>query len=223
MSDIVGFVHAKVSSERVPGKNLRILGDKPLFCHAIMNALESQLISIVVIDSESDEILKIGEDFGAVRLKRPKELATNFATGDDLAYWQASNYNQSEIIVQVVPTSPFLLPSTIDRAIHIIHEMNVDSVVGMFSEVFYEWTNGRPIYFQADGRIPNSFEKEPIIYETTGLYVIRTDFVLKHKKRLNPESCAQCFLSRLESVDINTPEDFDFAEIVWRGLHQNDG
>ena len=89
--DIIAFVHAKGVSERVRNKNIRLLGDRPLFCHAIKNASESSLVTKVVIDSDSDEILSIGKQQGAIPLKRPAELANNKTTGDDLMYWQVSN------------------------------------------------------------------------------------------------------------------------------------
>ena len=177
----------------------------------------------MVIDSDSDEILRMGERCGAIPLKRPAELATNAATGDDLAYWQASNYPNSDIILQVVPTSPFLRSSSIDRAIALIYEKNVDSVAGVFSEVIYEWTDSKPGYFRSDGSIPNSFEKGPVVYETTGLYVSRTEFVLNKRRRLNPDNCLPCYLSRIEAIDINYLEDFEFAEIVWRGMQVQRG
>ncbi len=217
-NNIVAFVHAKGTSERVPDKNLKVFGDKPLFCHAIQHALESTLVTKVVIDSDSDEILKIGEAQGAIPLKRSQELASNAATGDDLAYWQASSYPDSDIVLQVIPTSPFLQSVSIDRALRLLDEKNVDSVVGVFAEAFYQWQDGRPVYFNADGSIPNSSDMDPVIYETTGLYVNRTRFVLEHKKRMNAENCAPCFLSRIEAIDINTPEDFEFAQTVWKGL-----
>lgn len=217
-SDVIAFVHAKGTSERVPYKNMRVLGDKPLFCHAITNALNSKLVTQVVIDSESDEILTIGRKYGAVPLKRPVELATNLTTGDDLAYWQASQYPNSMIVLQVIPTSPFLLPSSLDRAIRMISELGLDSVAGVFAEVLYEWTNGKPGYLRADGSVPNSSELCPVVYETTGLYVNRTHAVLANGRRMNVHSCAPLYLSRLEAVDINTLEDFEFAQIVWRGL-----
>ena len=216
--EVIAIVHAKGTSERVPAKNMRVLGDKPLFCQAIMNALNSQLVTKVVIDSESDEILAIGEKYGALPLKRPAELATNMTTGDDLAYWQASMYPNSEIVLQVVPTSPFLRPLSIDRAIGMISELKVDSVVGVFAEVLYVWTGGKPGYLRADGSIPNSSEMCPVVYETTGLYVNRTRFVLANRRRMNAYSCAPFYLSRLEAIDINTLEDFEFAQIVWKGL-----
>jgi CMP-N-acetylneuraminic acid synthetase len=217
MKEVIAFVHAKGTSKRVPNKNLRILGHLPLFCHAIRNAQNSKLVTKVVIDSDSDEILNIGSKLGAVPLKRPAKLADNNTTGDHLAYWQASNYPDSEIILQVVPTSPFLYPTSIGEAIRMIYVEGVDSIAGVFREVFYEWIDGKPAYFSASGDIPNSFEKKPFIYETMGLCIARTKFVLANKKRINVNSCLPYFLSRIESIDINTIEDFKFAEIVWKG------
>ena len=221
--EIVAFVHAKGTSTRVPSKNLRILGDKPLFCHAIANALNAERVTRVVIDSDSAEILAIGQKYGATPLLRPEKLATNLATGDDLAYWQASNYANAEIVLQVIPTAPFLRPESIDKAIELlISRSDIDSVVGVHEDVFYQWENGQPAYYKPDGCIPNSFEMEKIVYETTGLYVNYTKAVLQTKRRLNPKKCLPFQLSKIEAVDINTPEDFAFAELLWRGQHIGD-
>ena len=198
---------------------MRILGDKPLFCHAIQNALLSSYVDDVVIDSDSDEILRIGEKEGAIPLKRPLHLAINEATGDDLAYWQASNYPKSDIIVQTPPTSPFLNPASIDHAIFRLSFDNFDSVAGVYKDVFYRWINDKPTYYTPYGNLPNSFNMIPTVYETMGLCAVRTEFVLKHKKRLNIESCSPLYLSKIESVDINTEDDFHFAQIIWQGLY----
>lgn len=220
--EIVAFVHAKGTSSRVPSKNMRQLGDMPLFCHAIKNAKASKKINTVVIDSDSDEILILGEQYGAVPLKRPVELATNMATGDDLAYWQASNAPTSKIVLQVIPTAPFLSGESIDRAIEMLEcDSNLDSVVGVYEDALYLWENGSPSYFKEDGSIPNSVDLKKCVYETTGLYVNHTAAVLRIKKRLNPNNCKPCVLSKIETVDINTMEDFEFAEVVWRGLNSN--
>lgn len=220
--EIVAFVHAKGSSTRVPSKNLRILGDKPLFCHAITNALNAKLVTKVVIDSDNDEILEKGAKFGAIPLKRPAELATNLATGDDLAYWQASNAKESLIVLQVIPTAPFLKSESIDGAIQLLLDNpTVDSVAGVYEDALYRWENGAPAYYKPDGTIPNSFEMGKIIYETTGLYLNYTKSVLENRRRLNPLNCKPFLLSKIESVDINTMEDFEFAEFLWKGMHQS--
>jgi len=217
---VVAFIHAKGRSERVPSKNLRILGDRPLFCHAIANALRANHVDRVVVDSDSPEILKIGCNHGATALARPEALATNRTSGDELARWQAENYPHARIVVQVVPTAPFLEPASIDRAIEMLERGPWESVVGVRSEVVYRWEEGRPAYFYEDGRIPNSFEMEPLVFETTGLYANRTEMVLRLGKRLNPARCAPLHLSRIEAIDIKTIEDFEFAETVWQGLRE---
>lgn len=200
---------------------MRKLGDAPMFCHAIRNALACELIDLVVIDSENDEILAMGERHGAVPLKRPAELASNAASGDDLMYWQASNYKSSRLVMQAVPTAPFIRPETYAAAIRAIDEQNVDSVCAVGKEAFYPWKEGHPAYFRADGTIPNSFELEPLIFETTGLYVTRTAHALAHRKRMNIDNCHPLVVSKLEVLDINTPEDFELAEIVWHGLNRS--
>jgi len=217
MGSVVAVIHAKGESTRLPGKNLKLLGDIPLFCHAILNARATKEVDLVVIDSDDDEILRIGSSYWARPLKRPLELATNDATGDDLAYWQASNFSESDIILQVVPTSPFVRPETIDNAIKSLRSQEVNSVVGCRKEALYTWVDGRPSYI-LNGEIPNSFELATTTYETTGLYINRTKRVLETKKRIDSNSCLPIYLSKLEAIDINTEEDFMFAEAVWKQI-----
>lgn len=215
---VVAFVHAKGHSDRVPSKNLQILGDRPLFCHAIANALACSIIDSVVIDSDSDEILWLGQRHGAIPLRRPGELATNTATGDDLAYWQASNVPSSAVVAQVVPTSPFLQPKTIEKAVAEILVNGKDSALSVFKESLYTWEGEKPSYHLADGRIPNSFEMEPYVFETTGLYANKTSSVLNNGKRITVENAALIPVTRIEAVDVNTEEDFEFARIILRGM-----
>lgn len=215
---VVAFVHARGTSTRVPGKNLRMLGDRPLFCHAIANARAARRVDEVVIDSDDDTILSIGAAHGARPLQRPARLATDDATGDDLAFWQATQAKDSEVVLQVVPTAPFLTPDSIDAAVDLLREHGVDSVVGCRCEALYLWRGGKPAYFRPDGSIPDSYELEPLTWETTGLYASRAAAVLRLKKRMNPDSCLPLVLDPIEAVDIETPEDFALAEALWRGL-----
>ena len=215
--DVIAFVHAKGTSTRVPAKNKRLLGDIPLFCHAIKNALASKLVTKVVIDSDNADILRIGQELGAEPLKRDSSLANNSTTGDDLMYWQASNYPNSDIVLQVIPTAPFIKPQSIDEAISRLCDTGVNSVFGAYKEALYTWSKGTPDYYKK-GKILNSFDLTPIEYETTGLYINKTDFVLRDRKRLDCGSYSMFFLSKLESFDINTEEDFKLAEILYRGM-----
>jgi len=48
-------------------------------------------------------------------------------------------------------------------------------------------------------------------------------YVLEAKKRASPHSCAPVYLSHVEAIDINWPEDLQFARIVWAGLRAIEG
>lgn len=217
--DTIAFIHAKGTSERLPGKNLLALGGEPLVCHAIRAAKRARLVHHVVVDSDSDRILEIAVEMGVEPWRRPKELATNQTTGNDLAVRQAEHVD-TDVIVQVVPTSPFIRPETIDMALALLVEDSVDSVVGMRRERLYRWEENsyelHPVYY-ADGQLPNSSDLPWTAWETTGLYVMRRSFVLQHERRVNTQSWRPWWLSAVEAIDINTEEDIEFARIVWLG------
>lgn len=220
MGEVVAFVHAKGNSERVPRKSLKLLAGIPLFCHAVLAAQRCSSVSKVVVDSSDTEILAIARDYGAEIIRRPGSLSEPGATGHDLALWQAKNYPGSEVCVQVVPTSPFLSPESIARAVSLVLEDGLDSAVGVREETLYLLDSAfLPTYGQGNQEsLPNSQDLPPIVYETTGLYANKTRVIIETGKRTNWSNVGLVFLSRVEAIDINTPEDFGFAELVAQGL-----
>lgn len=213
---VVAFIHAKGNSERVQSKNRQLLGTMPLFAHAIAIAQRVALVDAVVIDSDDDAILQYGSDMGAVPLKRPAELATNQTTGDGLETWAAQNAPHSEAIAVVIPTSPFLRPESVDGAIRLLRDRQADSVAGVISRKLFLWQDGRPAY-GAKGCTSQSLQ--PTTWETTGLYVVRTEYVLRTQQRINYDNCLPYELPLLESFDIDWPEDLEFARLLWKGIN----
>jgi CMP-N-acetylneuraminic acid synthetase len=217
MKKVVAYIHAKGESTRLPNKNMKLLNGKPLVSYAIIAAMEASLVTEVCVDSDSEEILDVGRNLGARVLKRPKELANNNISGDDLICWQAYNAIDSDCIVQVVPTCPFTKSSSINNAIALMEQDPcLTSVIGVRKEPLYTWVNGNPSY-RKGGRLPTSNTLQRTIYETMGLYVTRTKNIITEKVRVT-NACQLLELSAIEAIDINTEEDFEFAEIVARGM-----
>jgi len=211
---VVAFIHAKGSSERVESKNKQLVGGLPLYVNAIRRAQQARLVDAVVIDSDCDEILTIGEREGAIPLKRPDELATNATAGDGLESWAADNAPHSEAIAVVICTSPFLHPDSIDRAISLLRVSGRDSVAAVRTTKLFRWEDGKPAY----GDLRTSQSLPPTTYETTGLYIVRTAYALQHRRRMNYENCIPCEVPLLESIDIDTEEDLKLARIISIGL-----
>ena len=104
---IVCFVPAKGSSERIKNKNLRSFNGEPLFLFTLRKLLRCEIIDEVYIDSDSDEILKLGQNAGAIPLKRDPSLANNKTDGNSLFYNQIKQV-EADIYVQHLCTSPLL-------------------------------------------------------------------------------------------------------------------
>ena len=204
---------------------MKVLGNKPLFCHAIDIGLKAKLVDEVVLDSDSDDILEIGEKWGATPCKRPSKYTTNETTVDDLFYRSALMYPDTEVMVELLPTSPFVKPESVDEAIDYLYRKcgAIDSIVGVHRKPLYTLTQDGSAFsisldYSTNGRHPNTQDMKEIIYETCGLYVVRTKYILETKRKINPKWCALQYLSEVEAVDINTQADFDFAKIIWDGL-----
>ena len=72
---------ARGGSKGVPGKNIRLLGGKPLIIWSIEQAHESKLFDMVAVSSDSQEILDIALSGGAdLVVQRPNEMATDQAS-----------------------------------------------------------------------------------------------------------------------------------------------
>lgn len=222
---VVAVVHAKGESKRLPNKNLKKLGGKPLIAHAIKNACDS-IADEVVIDSDSNAILKVGESLGATPLKRPPYLADNTVTGDDLAYWQAQSLPEYDIIVQVVPTSPFIKPETINKCIESV-KLKYNTCFTATTKYLYTWSSHvedgelLPDYYDREGKLKNSKELNDTYVELTGVYAFKTKYAFVQRKRIDVCSYDTVGVDLIEEIDINTEKDFEFAEIVWRGLQSS--
>ena len=119
MPRLVALVPARAGSERVPGKNVRLLGGHPLVAYAIAAARQSGVADRVVCSTDSDEIAGLARSYGAdVPFIRPAEYATS--TSPDIE-WIADTLNRLperyDLFAIVRPTSPFRGPEAIRRGL----------------------------------------------------------------------------------------------------------
>ena len=113
----VAFVPARWGSERVPGKNVRLLAGHPLIAYAIGAARASGVLDRVVVSTDSEETAAIARWYGAdVPFLRPTEVAT--ATSPDaewLGYTLERLGEPYERFAIIRATSPFRGPAAISR------------------------------------------------------------------------------------------------------------
>ena len=123
----------------------------------------------------------------------------------------------ADIYIQVLGTSPFIKPSTIERGVNVLKEQGdkYDSVVLVKREKQYTWSGEEPNYDRE--HIPNSKDLPDTIVETMGLYITNHDIAVNHQRRYGTRPYL-LDAEPIEATDVNYPLDFELAEFISKGL-----
>lgn len=118
MSRIAAIVPMRHDSERVKGKNYRLLGGRPLYHHIVASLIECDAIDEVAIDTDSDFItVDAKEAFPEVRvIARPPHLLGGHVPMNDVLLNDIDHVD-ADYYVQTHSTNPLLRPETINAAL----------------------------------------------------------------------------------------------------------
>ena len=209
---VVAIVPIKEMSKRVKSKNFRSFCGEPLYRYFMKKLIDSPFDE-VFIDTDSTEISEYARGMGWKVIKRVPELAADSANGNDLLLYEAGVVD-ADIYFQLFITAPLLLPQTINEAYKIMTtEMEYDSLFTATEIYSWFWYNNKPVNYDPKV-LPRSQDATPIIRETTGLYAIRRDALLKNKCRIG-ENPYMLYVGEMEAMDIDTEQDFRVAEIIF--------
>ena len=129
----VALIPARSGSKRVKNKNINIFEEHPLIAYTIQSALSSNIFDEIIVSTDSSEIKKISEYYGAnVPFIRPKEYAKDTSPDIEwvkhsLDYFKNNGVNY-DIFSILRPTSPFRKPKTILRAFNLFKSTKCDSL-----------------------------------------------------------------------------------------------
>lgn len=207
------FIPIKANSERVPGKNLRILNGKKLYQYVCEHVKTAAVFDDVYIDTNSSEIAEYADKMGFRVLERKPELAQNTANGNDLLVYHYNLCPEYDYYFQLFATAPYLQPETIQKCVNRLTASEVyDSVFTATENHGFYWLNGTPINYRP-GILPRSQDMLPVVEESTGLYGITKESLEKYRCRIGRKPYIYS-VSKFEAVDINTEEDLKVAEYV---------
>ena len=112
---MIAIIPARGGSKGLPGKNVKMLGDKPLIAHSIVTALACPEISRVIVTTDSRAIADVALKYGAeVPFLRPDNLASDNSRAID-AYLHCIDFlekEENDIVEQIIvllPTAPLRL------------------------------------------------------------------------------------------------------------------
>lgn len=205
----------KENSQRLPNKNVKVFCGKPLFCHIIETLLKVDGINKIYIDTDSQ---KIATSINAylcnnriIIMSRPKHLIGNHITANSLIKGMLDRIEGDDFL-QTHVTNPLLTVTSINEAINLYKSSDNDSLfaVTKHSSPFYS-NEGIPI--NHDPQIIEQSQNATAIYEdNSNLYIFsRKSFNKFGRIGNNP---IMFVTSKIESIDINTKEDWKLAKAL---------
>jgi CMP-N,N'-diacetyllegionaminic acid synthase len=221
---ILGLIPARGGSKGVPKKNIRLVDGKPLILYAIECGQQSKLLSMLLVDTDSDEIAMVSSSTGVTVLKRPTELAQDESSVVDVALRvvQQIELEQAsiDILVLLQPTSPIRTGNNIDEALDLLNSNpNADAVI---SVVAIEDTHPARMYYVKGTELlplhPESETKrrqdlDSVYYRNGCIYAIRVDALKKVKTFMPPNKLAYVMPSKW-LANIDDERDFILTEAL---------
>lgn len=217
---IVALLPMKANSTRVKGKNFRDFCGKPLFRWVLDTLLEVDEIDQVVINTDARQILAknglIETNRILIRDRKPEicgdHVSMNLVLGDDIANVEA------ELYLMTHTTNPLISPETFRQAIATFRESSklghYDSLfsVNKYQSRFYR-PNGNPVNHDPKKLIPTQ-QLEPLLEENSNLYVFTKKSFKATGARIGVKPIMYA-TPALESIDIDTPDDWDNALLTF--------
>lgn len=229
--NVVGIIHARGGSKRIPLKNLKMLGGKPLVAWMIQAALKSKLLDRVIVSTDHKGIARVSKKYGAeVPFKRPARLAkdvpSELVTQHAIRYLEKKEGYLVDIAVTMQPTAPFCTAQDIDNCIELLLKTRADCVVSVKEaserpEWMFKKINGcRAVPFMHTvfkGKTGVSQCLPKLYICNGGIYVNRRGLIVD-KGLMIGKDVRIYIMPRQRSIDIDEPVDFFFAEAIVKGL-----
>ncbi|MES2779032.1 MAG: acylneuraminate cytidylyltransferase family protein [Bacteroidota bacterium] len=223
--NILAIIPARGGSKGIPGKNTKLLGDKPLIAYSIEAALASKHIHSTIVSTDDETIAAIAKQFGAdVPFVRPSELATDSARSVDVVLhaidFVAAQGKHFDAICLLQPTTPFRAQGFIDTCIRSFIKQQVDSLVSVQAVpheynphwIFEPDTNGHlHIATGEESIIPRRQELPKAYIRDGSVYITKVD-VLTNQHSLYGKTIGYIESDAAYHVNIDTPEDWALAE-----------
>ncbi len=216
---VIALLPMKGHSERVPNKNLKLFSGKPLY-HAVMQSLLAcDYISEVFINTDSEKIAEDAlKNFERIKIiQRPENICGDFVSMNEIIAYDLQQ-TESKHFIQTHSTNPLLKAETLNRAISFyfesIHQYDsVFSVTRLQTRLY--WKDGTPINHNPQELIRTQ-DLPPVFEENSNFYIFSKDSFLKAGNKRIGIKPAMFEMNKLESVDIDEPEDFKLAEILYK-------
>lgn len=224
-------IPARAGSKRVPNKNVREFGGRPILSYPIEAAKASGLFDAIAVSSEDQDIRTLAYDMGAtLLLQRPVELADDHATTADVMEHAVGMVEREmnvalDVVCCLYAPTPFVEADDLRSGFAALDEPTKHYALSVTEF-------DAPIWRALDiGRAGNGFIERPFFpekaevrtqdllktYRDAGQWYFGRAGAWKNRVPIYGQWSVGVRIPRARAIDIDTPEDWAFAEQLWRG------
>ncbi len=158
----VAEIPARIGSNRVKKKNIRMLAGKPMIQYAIDACKGSEILNDIYVNTDSDVIGEIAINSQVKYYKRDKELGCDNTKQDEFNYDFLKNID-CQCVVMVNPVSPLIESCDIDSAIKYFEEKSLDTLISVKRERLHSFFNNKPLNFDDKKPFQATQDIEPVV------------------------------------------------------------
>jgi len=231
----LAIVPCRSGSKGLPNKNIKNFLGKPLFYHSCNNAQNSKYINNIFFTTDSNNYLKLYQDFDFEKditnnYLRPNSISTDKATTVDvilhLLEYLSKNSVYPENLVLMQATTPLIPVKILDNMIEYYekHPEFYSLICGNTPidnpyDCFYR-DDDKIKRIGCDFSVRNRQEHPEAIKINGGIYIVSRINFMKYKSFLS-EKTEFFQIQRKYSIDIDDEENFELAEIIGKSLNDS--
>ncbi len=223
----LGVIAARGGSKGLPRKNVRLLRGVPLIVYSVKAARESLLLHDFLVSTDDPSIADVARSAGAnVPFLRPEELARDessiwLAVAHAVEFWERTTGRRADAVVLLQATSPFRVAKDIDGAIEHFWHTDADLCVSAapahdnpYFNMVEEVPGANGLVQPCTEAMTNGSRRQDVrrVLSVNGaVYVVRPR-LLPLENQFKVPRLAAYGMPTSRSIDIDSVEDFEFAE-----------
>ena len=229
MNNAIAIIPARGGSKRIPQKNIKPFGGKPLIAYSIETALQSALFERVIVSTDDEAIAKVAQEYGAeVPFMRPQELADDFTTTGDVIADAIEKLRKMGMnfryVCTIYATAPFLQQQYLQQGYEALKNSDAKMAFSAttmpfpIQRTFKITQNGRCEMFMPEHFRSRSQDLEEA-YQDAGQFYWE-DTTKEWEDIPFGSQSIPIILPRHLVQDIDTPEDWKRAELMYEVLQK---
>ena len=228
--NIVAIIPARGGSKRIPNKNIKLFCGKPLISYPISMLKSCDLISKVLVSTDSEQIKRESLFYGAiVPFMRPKKLSDDYAaTSDAILHaldWLIENETTHvDYVLTMYPAATSITEEEIEKAIFMIEDGDVDSVFTALEfphpiqRAYVQDKKGYVKMIAKKERNKRTQDLENTFHDAGQFYLTKAQKLLEEKELICKKS-KHLVLDKKRFIDVDSIEDFTHAENLYKIYH----